>query len=74
MKTYTEELKKTIVEIFEAGSKTKSELAREYGTSEANIRAWIKKYGKIVTTTGDVTNNDEIIKLRKRMQEVETEN
>ena len=74
MKTYTEEFKKTIVEIFEAGSKTKSELAREYGTSEANIRAWIKKYGKIVTTTGDVTNNDEIIKLRKRMQEVETEN
>ena len=74
MKTYTEEFKKTIVEIFETGSKTKSELAREYGTSEANIRAWIKKYGKIVTTTGDVTNNDEIIKLRKRMQEVETEN
>ena len=67
-------IKKTIVEIFEAGSKTKSELAREYGTSEANIRAWIKKYEKIVTTTGDVTNNDEIIKLRKRMQEVETEN
>ena len=48
MKTYTEEFKKTIVEIFEAGSKIKSELAREYGTSEANIRAWIKKYGKIV--------------------------
>lgn len=57
-------IKKTIVEIFEAGSKTKSELAREYGTSEANIRAWIKKYEKIVTTTGDVTNNDEIIKCR----------
>ena len=74
MKTYTEEFKKTIVELYEEGNKTKSELAREYGTSEANIRAWIKKYGKIVTTTGDVTNNDEIIKLRKRMQEVETEN
>ena len=47
MKTYTEEFKKTIVEIYETGNKTKSELAREYGTSECNVRSWIKKYGKI---------------------------
>ena len=46
MKTYTEEFKKTIVELYEAGNKTKSELAREYGTSECNIRTWIKKYWK----------------------------
>lgn len=74
MKTYTEEFKKTIVELYEAGNKTKSELAREYGTSEGNVRSWIKKYGKIKTSTGEVTNNDEIIKLKKKMQEVETEN
>ena len=74
MKTYTEEFKKTIVEWYEAGNKTKSELAREYGTSEGNVRSWIKKYGKIETSTGEVTNNDEIIKLKKKMQEVETEN
>lgn len=42
MKTYTEEFKKTIVELYEAGNKTKSELTREYGTSEANVRTWIK--------------------------------
>lgn len=46
MKTYTEELKKTIVELYETGNKTKSELAREYGTSECNIRAWIKNMEK----------------------------
>ena len=74
MKTYTEEFKKTIVELYEAGNKTKSELAREYGTSEGNVRSWIKKYGKIETSIGEVTNNDEIIKLKKKMQEVETEN
>ena len=34
MKTYTEEFKKTIVELYENGNKNKSELAREYGTSE----------------------------------------
>ena len=74
MKTYTEEFKKTIVELYEAGNKTKTELAREYGTSEGNVRAWIKKYGKIKTSTEEVTSNDEIIKMKKKMQEIETEN
>ena len=74
MKTYTEEFKKTIVELYEAGNKTKSELAREYGTSEGNVRTWIKKYGKIKTSTGEITNNDEIIKMKKKMLEIETEN
>ena len=74
MKTYTEEFKKTIVELYENGNKNKSELAREYGTSEANVRAWIKRYGKIKTSTGEITNNDEIIKMKKKIQEIETEN
>ena len=70
MKTYTEEFKKTIVELYENGNKNKSELAREYGTSEGNVRAWIKKYGTLKTTT----NNDEILKLKKENQEIKTEN
>lgn len=74
MKRYTEEFKKTIVELYEAGNKTKVELAREYGTSECNVRAWIKKYGKIKTSTGEITTNDEIIKMQKKMKEIETEN
>ena len=74
MKTYTEEFKKTIVELYEMGNKTKSDLAREYGTSEGNVRSWIKKYGKIQTSTGEVTNNDEITKLKKKIHEIEMEN
>ena len=73
MKTYTEEFKKTIVELYENGNKNKSELAREYGTSEGNVRAWIKKYGTIKTSTGEVTTNDEIIKLKKKNLELEQE-
>ena len=69
MKTYTEEFKKTIVELYEKGNKTKTELAREYGTSECNVRAWIKKYWKIQTSTGEITTNDEIIKMKKKIQE-----
>lgn len=43
MKKYTEEFKKTIVELYEKGNKTQTELARKYGTSECNVRTWIKK-------------------------------
>lgn len=46
MKSYTEEFKKTIVELYENGNKNKSELAREYGTSEGNVRAWTKNMEK----------------------------
>ena len=74
MKTYTEEFKKTIVELYENGNKNKSELAREYGTSECNVREWIKKYGKIKTSTGEITSNDELLKLQKENQEIKTEN
>ena len=39
-----------------------------------NVRAWIKKYGKIKTSTGQITSNDEILKLQKENQEIKTEN
>ena len=61
-KSYDEEFKKTIVSLYESG-KRKSDLTREYGVSYANINNWIQKYGTITTSTGEITNNDEIIKL-----------
>ena len=65
--------KKTLVTLYENGKKL-SELSREYGVNESTIRPWIKKYGTITTSTGETTNNDEIIKLKKKLQEVELEN
>ena len=32
-----------------------------------------KKYGTITTSTGEVTNNDEILKLKKELKEKEIE-
>lgn len=72
-KNYDEDFKKTIVNLYEAG-KRKSELSREYGISHTNIYNWIKKYGQITTSTGEITNNDEILKLKKKLHEVELEN
>lgn len=72
-KSYNEEFKKTIVTLYENGKKL-AELSREYGINESTIRPWIKKYGTITTSTGEITNNDEIIKLKKKLQEIELEN
>ena len=72
-KSYDEDFKKTLVSLYENGKKM-SELVREYGVNESTIRPWIKKYGSITTSTGEVTNNDEILKLRKELQQVQTEN
>ena len=72
-KSYDEELKKTLVSLYENGKKI-SDLSREYGINESTIRPWIKKYGTIITYTGEVTNNDEILKLKKKLHEVELEN
>ena len=65
--------KKTIVNLYESG-KRMADLSREYGVSHTNIRNWINKYGTITTSTGEVTNNDEIMKLKKQLREVELEN
>ena len=72
-KQYDEDFKKTIVDLYESG-KTIADLSREYGVDHTNIRNWINKYQKITTSTGEVTNNDEILKLKKELQQVQLEN
>lgn len=71
-KKYDEEYKKTLVALFESGKKL-SELEREYGVNESTIRAWVNKYGTITTSSGETTNNDEILKLKKKNRELEQE-
>lgn len=72
-KKYDEDYKKNIVKLIENG-KSISELEREYGISRKNLYNWKYKYGKITTSTGEITTNDEIIKMKKKIQELETEN
>lgn len=67
-------IEKTIVELYEKGKST-SELAREYYLSIKNIYNWAKLYGTIKSEDGTLTNNKEIIELKKKntrlQQEVE---
>ena len=72
-KSYDEDFKKTIVNLYENG-KSISELSREYGIGKSTIDSWIKKFKTITTSTGKATNNDEILKLQKKNRELELEN
>ena len=73
-KSYDETMKKTIVELYEKG-KSATDLAREYDLSVKNIYNWTKLYGKIKAEDGIITNNKEILELKKEntrlQQEVE---
>ena len=71
-KSYDEDLKKTLVSLYESG-KGISELSREYGVGKSTIDSWIKKFKTITTSTGETTNNDEILKLKKELKEKEIE-
>lgn len=71
-KSYDENFKKTVVNLYENG-KGISELSREYGVGKSTIDSWIKKFKTITTSTGEVTNNDEILKLQKKNRELEQE-
>ena len=71
-KSYDEDFKKTIVNLYENG-KGISELSREYGVGKSTIDSWIKKFKTITTSTGEVTNNNEILKLQKKNKELEQE-
>ncbi len=72
-KRYDEDYKKSIVKLIENG-KSISEIEREYGISRKNLYNWKYKYGKITNSTGEITSNDEIIKMKKKLQELEMEN
>lgn len=72
---HDEEFKKMIVNLCETNKdKTMSDIAREYGITRTSITNWRKKYGTITTSTGETTSNDEILKLKKELLQVQLEN
>ena len=72
-KNYDVDFKKTIVGLYQSG-KGVSELSREYGLAKSNIYKWVSLYSPVKTSTGEVTSNDEILKLKKEMSKLKEEN
>lgn len=69
VKSYTEEYKNTIVELFNNG-KTYKELNSEYGVPKSTIRQWVNKVEKRNDGTEKKENNiKEILKRDALLQE-----
>lgn len=73
-KSYDEDFKKMVVELYESHTTTGSEIVREYGIGSSTLYKWIQLYGKIQTSDGEITNNKEIKKLKKEINDLKIEN
>lgn len=73
MKRYDVEFKKMIVNFYESG-KSVNDLSKEYEIHEVTIYSWIKQYKTITLGSGELTNNDDIAKMKKEMAKLREEN
>ncbi len=73
-KSYDEDFKKMIVELYESHTITAANIVREYGIGSATLYKWVGQYGKIQTPDGELTNNKEIKKLKKELNDLKIEN
>ena len=73
-KRYLEELKKQIVELYNAGTPV-VKLASEYGLVDQTIYKWIKLYSPITETDeGETVSMKDFKELQKKMAQLEMEN
>ena len=73
-KSYDEDFKKMVVELYESHTVTGANITREYGIGISTLYKWVKQYGKIETSEGEVTNNKEIKKMKKEINDLRIEN
>ena len=52
-KSYDEDFKKMIVELYESHTTTGAEITREYGIGSSTLYKWVQLYGKIQTPDGE---------------------
>jgi transposase len=75
-KKYKEEFKKQIVRLFNNG-KSLADLNREYGIAKSTISTWIERYngtGSFNISDNRTEEENELIKLRKKIKLLEMEN
>ena len=67
---YTEEFKKTIVNLYQSG-KTYSQISQEYGISHSALANWIKKYSEVKMDDNTILTSRQIKELQKRNAQLE---
>ena len=73
-KSYDKKYKKMIVKMYESNTTTAENIVREDSIGRITLYKWIRKYGKIQTTEGEITNNKEIKKIKKEINDLKIEN
>ena len=71
---YDEEFKRTIVNLYQNGTKSQSALCEEYGVSMSALGRWIKQYSTVETDDGEVLTALQVKELQRRMAQLEEEN
>ena len=70
---YSEEFKKTIVNLHQSG-KSYSDIQREYGVSSSALSNWVRKYSEVKIDDNTVITAEQIKALQKRNAQLEEEN
>ena len=71
-KTYTEEFKKTLVDLLTNG-KSIAEVSREYGVATSNLVGWKKLYTKLSPESDETVTLAEYKKMKKEMESIKEE-
>ena len=72
-KKYSEELKKTIVTLYQSG-KTYSETQKEYRVSSSALSNWVRKYSRVQVDDDTLLTAQQVKALQRRNAELEEEN
>ncbi len=71
---YDEEFKRTLVNLYQNGSKSQTALCKEYGVSINALSRWIKQYSTVEVDNGEVLTALQVKELQKRNAQLEEEN
>ncbi len=71
--TYTKDFIQTIIDLYNNG-KSVTDLSLEYGVKKVTIYNWINQKKTAVTINDEDISKEDIIALKKRIQELEEEN
>ena len=75
-RSFTDEFKEQIVKLYQTGKKV-ANLSKDYELSEQQIYRWIREYedsGSFKTADNRSDEENELIKLRKEIQQLKMEN
>ena len=71
---YDEDFKRTLVNLYQSGSKIQTVLCKEYGVSQTALTRWIKQYATVETDDGEVMTAKQAKELQRWLAQLEEEN